>query len=110
MSLAIEHIATAVRNGSDQFEWMHRRSDGVDFPAEVLLTALELDGRPVIQGSVRDITERRHAEAKIARQLKELSRWYDAMQGREMRTIELKREVNELLKQAGQPQRYPSSE
>ena len=36
--------------------------------------------------------------------------WHDITLGREMRTLELKREVNELLGQAGQPPRYLSVE
>jgi len=53
---------------------------------------------------------RKQAEYKLAEQLEELRRWHDATLGREMRTIELKREVNELLSKAGQPPRYPSAE
>lgn len=54
--------------------------------------------------------QREQAESKIAEQLSELQRWHDAMLGREMRTIELKHEVNQLLGQAGQPPRYASAE
>lgn len=53
---------------------------------------------------------RKLAESKLAEQLEELRRWHDATLGREMRALELKREVNELLGQAGQPPRYPSVE
>ncbi len=57
---------------------------------------------------VSDITERKRAEEKIQEQLVELQRWYRVTLGREGRIIELKREVNELLHQAGQPIRYQS--
>jgi diguanylate cyclase (GGDEF)-like protein/PAS domain S-box-containing protein len=64
--LANEHIATALKIGSHRFEWVHRRADnGKDFPAEVLLNAMELDGKPVLQATVRDITERKQNEQKI---------------------------------------------
>jgi len=53
--------------------------------------------------------QRKQAESMLAEQLEELRRWHNAILGREMRTIELKREVNELLGQAGQPPRYPSA-
>lgn len=72
MSLANERIATAFKKGSILFEWTHRRVDGTDFPAEVLLTALELVGKPVLQATVRNITERKQAEEKNIR----LSRMY----------------------------------
>ena len=67
MNLANAHIATAFRNGSNLFEWMHRRLGGTVFPAEVLLTAMQLDGEPVLQAAVRDITERRKARASEVR-------------------------------------------
>jgi diguanylate cyclase (GGDEF)-like protein/PAS domain S-box-containing protein len=65
MSLANQRIATAIKNGSLLFEWMHRRLDGADFPAEVLLTAMELDGKAVLQAVVRDITERKQAVQEL---------------------------------------------
>ena len=58
----------------------------------------------------RDITERKQAEEKIQEQLDELRRWYAATLGREGRILELKREVNELLRRLGEPIRYPSAE
>jgi PAS domain S-box-containing protein/putative nucleotidyltransferase with HDIG domain len=59
MSLAHERITAALRDGSNLFEWMHRRLDGTDFRAEVLLTALELGGKRVLQATVRDISEKK---------------------------------------------------
>lgn len=56
-----------------------------------------------------DITAIRQVQSNLARQLEEVRRGYDAMLGREMRIIELKKEVNQLLLQAGQPLRYPSA-
>lgn len=47
-------------------------------------------------------------QIKTVEQLDELQRWYKVMQGREMRILELKREVNELLKSSGSPPRYGS--
>ena len=109
-SFANQYIAAAFKTGSILFEWIHRRLDGTEFPAEVLLTAMELDGKPVLQATVRDITERNQTQSRLAEQFEELRRWHDATLGREMRTLELKHEVNELLVQAGQPPRYPSAE
>ncbi|NTV36666.1 MAG: PAS domain S-box protein, partial [Anaerolineaceae bacterium] len=52
--------------------------------------------------------ERREADAKLNQQVAELRRWNEATLGREMRVLELKSEVNELLRSAGQPPRYAS--
>ena len=55
-----------------------------------------------------DITERKHAEEEIREQLNELQRWYKVTLDREGRVMELKQEVNDLLKQSGEALRYGS--
>ncbi|MCL4690462.1 MAG: PAS domain S-box protein [Burkholderiales bacterium] len=59
-------------------------------------------------GFVADITERKLADDRIRSQLEELRRWHTAMLGREVRVLQLKREVNEALAAAGRPPRYES--
>jgi PAS domain S-box-containing protein len=54
------------------------------------------------------ITARKRAQARMAEQVEELRRWHAATTGREGRVLELKKEVNDLLTQFGQPPRYPS--
>ncbi len=63
-----------------------------------------------IMAITNDYTERKQTGEKIAEQIRELQRWHAVMLDREDRAIELKREVNALLVQAGQPPRYPSTE
>jgi PAS domain S-box-containing protein len=55
-----------------------------------------------------DITKGIKDKEKIQNQLSDLQRWHDAMINREEKTLELKHEVNELLKQIGKPIRYSS--
>ncbi len=59
---AKEMIETAMREGSHYFEWTHRRRTGAVFPATVLLTRVEIAGEPMLQATVRDITEIKRAE------------------------------------------------
>ncbi|MGZ3181464.1 MAG: response regulator [Telluria sp.] len=66
---ANERIAQALERGQARFEWIHRRADGSDFPAEVLLSAFDYGGSQVLQATVRDITARK----AIERQLRELN-------------------------------------
>jgi hypothetical protein len=41
------------------------RHDGSEFPAEISLAGIEIDGRMIVIASVRDITERKRTEAKF---------------------------------------------
>ncbi len=66
---ANERIESAMKHGQARFEWIHRRIDGSDFPAEVLLSAFDYGGRKVLQATVRDISERK----RIEQQLRELN-------------------------------------
>jgi PAS domain S-box-containing protein len=65
----------AMANGSHFFEWTHRRADGTEFPAWVLLSRFESGGAPLLQATVRDITasKREAAAAVLAREEWELT-------------------------------------
>ncbi len=65
LTAANNKISEAFRKGMNSFEWMHRRKNGEDFPAEVLLTSFQLNGNQVIQATVRDITERKKVEETV---------------------------------------------
>jgi len=65
--------------------------------------------RNLLAGFTIDISERKHAEEQMSMQLQELRRWYDVTLDREGRVLELKREVNELLKMHGEAVRYGST-
>ena len=79
---AREAIEAAMREGFRSFEWMHRRLDGAEFLATVVLTRIEMAGQAFLEATVRDITEskrlaealERHAE-KLARSNAELERF-----------------------------------
>ncbi|MCK5508327.1 MAG: PAS domain S-box protein, partial [Desulfobacterales bacterium] len=55
-------MAIAMKKGSHFFEWTHKRMDGQEFYATVLLTRMELQGKRMLQAIVRDITKRKRAE------------------------------------------------
>lgn len=59
-----EAFADIVREGSAAFEISFRRKDGSVFPAEVSSRLLDVGGGDIVQGVVRDISERRAAEEK----------------------------------------------
>lgn len=74
------------------------------------VTAWSDDGKPILmQGTHQDISKRKIDEARIIEQLHELRRWHAITLGREDRILELKREVNEILSEAGLPPKYGNS-
>ena len=110
---AREMIETAMRDGSHFFEWTHKRLGGEEFPATVLLSRFELGGQTLLQANVRDITERKRAEQVLRQHAEELrlrnedlERFNRLSVGRELQMIELKKEINELCRRAGEAPRY----
>jgi PAS domain S-box-containing protein len=62
---ALEKIQTAMREGSTNFEWTHKRLSGQEFPAAVLLTRMDRGGRQFLQGAVRDLSEQKGLEIEL---------------------------------------------
>ena len=90
-TLADQRIAKAIESGSQHFEWVHKRLDtGLPFPADVLLNAMNIKGRMVLQAVVRNITERKQAEEEIKRLA-----FYDTLTGLPNRML-----LNDRLQQA----------
>ncbi len=58
-------LETVRREGVDRFEWLHERADGSVFDAEVTVSAFTLRGKQVIHSTVRDVSDRKRAEAEI---------------------------------------------
>jgi len=81
VTAAGRHIATAMDTGGDRFEWLHKRiNTGETFHVEVLLSAMDLDGKRVLQAVVRDITERKHAEEVAEKERAKLSSMISGME------------------------------
>jgi PAS domain S-box-containing protein len=84
-------------------------ADGCKIGVEFLGNLYLVNGRKLFQCNIRDISERKGADAKISGELDELQRWQNALNGREGRVLEVKKEVNELLARLGEPLRYSSA-
>lgn len=61
-----QQIEKAFKEGSNHFEWLHRKANGETFPAEVMLTAFTYEGKEVVQACVRDLTERKLTESALS--------------------------------------------
>jgi PAS domain S-box-containing protein len=76
--LAIERIATALREGGNTFEWLHKRLDtGESFPAEVDLSSLSTGDTTLALAVVHDVTVRKRAEQDLRHLSAELMRLQD---------------------------------
>jgi len=62
---AVAHIERAIREGRAAFEWRSRRKNGVLFWSDVALRRFELEGRPHVLASVRDIDARKRIEQAL---------------------------------------------
>jgi PAS domain S-box-containing protein len=58
-------IETAMRDGSSYFEWTHKRLDGQEFPATVLLARMNWNGKQFLQATVRDLSEQKKIEVEL---------------------------------------------
>jgi PAS domain S-box-containing protein len=72
-----EKIALALQCGSLTFEWVHRRRDGTDFPVEVSIATIRLDGKDALFTTWRDISERKRAEAALAEREEQLRNLFE---------------------------------
>jgi len=70
-TLANKHIEKALELRSHRLEWLCQKSDGTQFPCEVLLSTMRLGEKTVLQAVVRDITERKAAEEERIRTARE---------------------------------------
>lgn len=59
-----------------------------------------------VLGVWRDVTEQNFAAERLKRTLEDMERFNQLMRGRERRTLELKAEINTLLKELNKPIRY----
>ena len=51
--------------GTQRFEWIHKRVDGTEFDAEVTLFSIDLRGERALYGVIRDVTDRKRAEREL---------------------------------------------
>ncbi|MBP1709607.1 MAG: hypothetical protein H6Q47_140 [Deltaproteobacteria bacterium] len=66
------YIEEALKKGATFFAWTHRKKDGSTFPAEVMLSRLEVGDKDITQALVRDVTLRKQSETDRERLISEL--------------------------------------
>ena len=88
------------------FEQQGLRKDGSIFPAEIAVSALQMENEWYAVGSVRDISDRKQAEDELQKHLHDLKQFERLAIGREERMIDLKTQINDLLEEMGQEKKY----
>lgn len=86
-----------IRQSDGEVRWVHG------------LAELEFDDyfQPIkLLGTISDITQRKNAEEALKLKMEELERFNDLTVGRELKMIELKREINSLMNRMGEKEKY----
>ena len=63
---ALELLESALVRGSASYEWVYERRSGESFAASVRLARVALEGQPLLQATVRDETEFKALQARLA--------------------------------------------
>ena len=100
-------LSIRARTGRAHGELDMRRADGSLFPADISSTVFtDPDGIEKTVIIVRDITERKQTEKALLEKMETLQRFHDTVVNRETVMVELKKEINALLKKAGLAEKY----
>lgn len=95
--------------------WKPVKTEHVHFDKDGSPKNMEVHGDPVFdeKGNLIlmieyafDITERKQAEQALKQKLEEIEKFNNMMMGREKRVIELKKEVDKILKESGKSPKY----
>jgi PAS domain-containing protein len=104
---AMEYITKAMQMDAPlRFDWIHRRTNGTEFPCEIALLMIVLAGQKHLLTNIRDITERKQAEKELKERMEDLERFSRLTINREEKMIRLKEEINTLLEQTGKEKKY----
>jgi len=100
-----ERMSKLLKENSILFEGEHVRKDGVMIPVEISAKVVTREGSGIIQGFVRNISDRKKTDEEIRRRIQELEDFYDVAIGRELRMIELKEDIEKLKEELAKCQK-----
>ncbi len=91
-----------------QGEFLNRKKNGDEFWESTSISAIKNDGGDITHfvAVKQDVTERKHMEEAMQQNVEELERFNKLAMGREIKMIQLKEEINELLGQLNQEEKY----
>ncbi|MBI5749854.1 MAG: PAS domain S-box protein [Nitrospinae bacterium] len=91
-------------------EYKLLKKNGETFDVEITRSKIEYEGKPAIQSTIRDISERKKRDNEMREYIRELEILNKVAIERELRMIELKKEVNKLLTEIGREKMYKITE
>jgi PAS domain S-box-containing protein len=104
------HLPGVLKHGSGEWQGVIRHVKTgrvVEMQVSTFLIRHPQTGEPMCMASIqRDITVQKHSERQLKKNMGELEQFNRLAVGRELRMIELKREVNDLAQTAGVDERY----
>lgn len=95
---AQQNIAIALEKGSLFFAWKHKRLNGAEFFSTVLLTRIDLNGKSILQVTIRDVSSQKWAEEELIERQKQLEAKKDHLE-------QINTALNILLKKRGEDKR-----
>ncbi len=84
-----EMLQIAHEKGTHQFEWVHRRMNGEDFPVNVTLTIVKMGGKDMVYAVLRDITEQKEATNSLRQSEAEARLFQEKLQALQNISMEL---------------------
>ena len=82
------------------------RKNGEEFPVELSVGAFRMKNGWHAVAIVRDISERKRMEKELKDKIEELERFYKMAVDRELRMVELKKEIDDLRRKCGEKPKY----
>ena len=77
---AASMMRQCVSEGSTVLEWTHQSRTGRQFPSEVLLTRMEINGATLVQATIRDVSERKRSEQQLSAAREDLEHYVAALE------------------------------
>jgi len=74
-----EMMNIAMEKGRHYFEWKHKKINGEEFFASVMLTKMHIEGKDALQATVRDITARKINEERLKAAAEEWGKTFNAI-------------------------------
>lgn len=104
----LEYYKNIKKIKSDSFESTQINKDGTKTPISINIKYLFYENQEYLVAFAIDVSERKKAEKELLLRTKQLNDFNQAMIGRELKVIDLKKEINNLCRDAGKKEPYPA--